>query len=170
MDWKRTWAVMVALSVALVGCRAATDNNRPCTLKKKGPDGTAVAITEGELRAKTGFSKDFISFGVVECEDLICVRDSTFAGNADSTAPAMGYCSVGCDPKNPCVSFDDAMDRDPNTKLGCRALMLDAVTLETVCPSNLQPGQVNWCKEVNNVKSPYFCARTPKTSAADGGI
>lgn len=166
MDWKRTWVVVVALGVVTVGCRAPTDNNRPCTLKKKGPDGSAVAITEGELKAKTGFSKDFISFGVVECEDLICVRDSTFVGSSDANAPAMGYCSVACEfGKDTCPSFDDAMDRDPNTKLGCRALVLDEQTLAAVCPP--PPAPAPYCP---NVKSPYFCSRTPKTSATDGGI
>lgn len=163
MDLKRTLLATIAVGVVVGGCTAATDNNRPCTLVKKGPNGTAVAITEGELTAKAGFSKDFITFGTVECEDLVCARDSNFKPtNTDPTLPAQGYCSRPCAQNSKCPSFDPKMDTVPSTALNCRPLLLDETTLKEVCKD---PGA---CQSVNNVQSPYFCARG--SVAADGGI
>lgn len=156
-------ATVTAASASFGGlaCRTATDNNQPCTLVKAGPDGGAIALTEKELRAAVGFSKDFLTAGSAECEDGYCARDSAFVSAAGDNEPAQGYCTTHCRVGSPCFSSDERLDRAPSTALTCRAQLLDETTLAELCrvPSN--------CEKIGNVQSPYFCARG--TGARDGG-
>ena len=155
--------LLAALSVA--GCTPATGLNTPCRLIKRNPDGGApLTITEADVQAKVtegsaGINKDVVSFGAVECEDLVCVRDAEFKPNrADAQentmpvaadAPAYGYCSKACVPGSLCPSHDSSLDDGPH-KLRCRSLILDAETLKNLADQGLSPG---------NTKDPYFCAR-----------
>src|SRR4051812_32004863 len=75
-------AFCLALSALSAGCKPATDVGGPCFLTKRDRNTDAgVHIKEGELVGKVGVNKDFISFRSTECEDLVCVRDSTFGAD-----------------------------------------------------------------------------------------
>lgn len=150
--------VAAALGALAMGCKPATDLNEPCILVKRNPDGgRPLNITEGEVRNAQGSmssTKDFISVGSVQCEDLICVRDSNFQTDAGLGDPASGYCSRACAQNSACPSKDEALDKGPNA-LRCRALLLSAETLAAIGGDAGLPG----------IRDTYFCAR----GSADGG-
>jgi hypothetical protein len=144
-------AVMAAI-IAVTSCKPPTDLNRPCRLVKRNPDGGdgVVPILEGEVKANAGHGKDFISIGTVDCDDLICVRDSLLETDAGPFDPAYGYCSRECLEGAVCPSYDSSLDTTAN-KLNCRALLLDKETLAgLVGADGGSPG---------NVRDPFFCAR-----------
>jgi len=147
---------LTAAALVAAGCKPATDLNTPCRLVKRNPDGGApLTISESVVRANLSADKDFISFGTVECEDFVCVRDTNFQSDAGPDEPAYGYCSRSCAAGNACPSFDSSLDDGPD-RLRCRALLLDAETLKQLADQGLNPG---------NVRDPYFCAR----GGADAG-
>jgi hypothetical protein len=161
---------LVALGLLGLACKPATDLNRPCALIRKDPNNPkqSLPITLGELKA----NKDFISLGVVECEDLVCVRDADFkqglndAGITSLSDPAYGYCSRPCLPTNAsaCPSYDSALDERAATKLSCRALLLDAETLAAICAADPKK-----CEELlGGTKDPNFCAQGGATG--DAGV
>lgn len=153
----RLLMVAAALGVFALGCKPKTDLNQPCKLVKRNPDGgRPLEILEGDVRNIKGADKDFISVGSVECEDLICVRDSLFGSDAGAAEPAVGYCSRQCVQGSECPSFDEAFDKG-STALRCRALLLSAETLAA-----LSAGDGGF----TGVRDPYFCARG---GAADAG-
>lgn len=140
----------VALSVTSVACKPATDLNSRCTLVKRNPDGgTPLPILEGEVRNAQGANKDFIAIGSLDCEDLICVRDSAFASDSGVDAPAEGYCSRQCVQGTTCPSYDENLDKGPKA-LNCRALLLSAETLAALSSDG---------GGFTGVRDPYFCAR-----------
>ncbi|GMU58380.1 MAG: adventurous gliding motility lipoprotein CglD [Myxococcales bacterium] len=148
-------AALFAGALLVTGCKPATDLNTPCRLVKRNPDGGApLPIPEKDVAARVDANKDFLSFGTVECEDLVCVRDTGFKSDAGPDDPAFGYCSRSCAEGSSCPSQDSSLDDGPN-RLRCRALLLDAETLAELTRQGLNPG---------NVRDPYFCAR-----GGDGG-
>jgi hypothetical protein len=166
----------------LVSCDTGGDLNQPCELVKSGPDGGAVPLTEGELPTS---HTDFISFGSPDCDALLCVRDADYPRDADGGV-AYGYCSVACTPganSDQCQSYDSSLDSDKaacgspadckvtaqclnglcQTQLNCRALLLDATTLQAICAND-----AGACQELFNGQSePFFCARG---TTPDGGV
>lgn len=153
----------VVLVVLGIGCKPATDLNTPCTLVKRNPDGgTPLTILESEVRNVSGTNKDFISIGSLDCEDLICVRDSNYLtdGGMDGSTPfvdgpAAGYCSRRCVQGSLCPSADEALDKSRDA-LHCRALLLSQETLAALEATD---------GGFTGVRDPYFCAR----GATDGG-
>ena len=154
--------VVAALSVLAQGCKPVTDLNSRCTLVKRNPDGGApVPVREGEVRELQAQNKDFIALGSIDCEDLVCVRDSEFPvpdGGFDPAADALGYCSKRCLPGDACPSGVPAEDTDAKKRLICRPLLLDAETLALLC--NGSPEDKAKCKAYfGNTSKPDFCAR-----------
>ncbi len=164
-----THRALLALPALLwiAACGVPTDLGRPCVLVKRAaattlPDGGVVAaadggtafITEGEIQA----GKDFISFGATECEDLVCVRDSTTErpANAKDTDPANGYCSKPCaqGSTRSCPAADPAHDKNAALRLTCRPLLLDTETLALICQD-----KATCDRYFGGTTSPYFCAR-----------
>jgi hypothetical protein len=149
--------VVAALGVLAVGCKPATDLNSRCNLVKRNPDGgTPLPIREGDVRNAQGQNKDFIAIGSIECEDLICVRDSLFTSDAGLDAPAEGYCSRQCVQGSSCPSFDESYDKGAKA-LNCRALLLTPETLAALTSAD--------GGGFAGVRVPNFCAR----GSADGG-
>ncbi len=145
-------AAACAVSALVVSaCKPGTDLNRPCRLVKRNPDGgSALPILESDVRSNVGRNKDFISIGTVDCEDLICVRDADLTNDAGPFDPAFGYCSRECLEGSTCPSYDSTLDKG-GTRLNCRALLLDAETLNQLARADGgAPG---------NVRDPFFCAR-----------
>ncbi len=131
-----------------------TDLNASCKLVKSNPDGgkAPVAVREYELRLPDGGTggKDFIGVGSTDCEELFCVRDSSWPADAgdDLDADAYGYCSRQCVIGEECPSYEEALDEGPN-KLGCRGLLLSAETLAALR------------EDFPGISQPDFCARAP---------
>lgn len=79
-------------------------------------DGGLLFLTNREVQA--GLPKDFVSIGSADCEDYICVYDSTFVNSGlDPNATAHGYCSKSCVAADSCASA---------TRMACRPLLVDA--------------------------------------------
>ena len=149
--------VVAAVSVLGMGCKPATDLNNRCVLVKRNPDGgTPVNLREGEVRNAQAQNKDFIAVGSLDCDDLICVRDSFFASDAGADAPAEGYCSRQCVLDSLCPSYDETLDKGPKA-LRCRALLLSPETLAA-----LSGGDSGFA----GIRDPNFCAR----GSGDGGM
>lgn len=150
--------VVAAVSVLGLGCRPATDLNNRCVLVKRNPDGgpKPVNLRESEVRASQGQNKDFIAIGSLDCEDLICVRDSLFVSDAGIDSPALGYCSRQCVLGTSCPSSNPEDDKGPKA-LNCRALLLSPETLALL--SGADGGFAG-------IRDPNFCAR----GSSDAGM
>jgi len=151
----RWWLAGLGAVALVLACRPATDLNKSCTLIRPNPDGgKPLALLENEVQAAQGRNKNFIALGVVECEDLICVRDADFVSDAGPSGKAQGYCSSSCAQGSVCSSYDPAFDRGA-LSLNCRPLLLSPGALRALDAGDL-----------GSVRDPYFCARgqTP-----DGG-
>jgi hypothetical protein len=147
---------------AVAGCKASSQLGEECALVKRDPnvDGGRLFITNSEIKA--GAMKDFISFGSIDCDDLICVRDSDYApadgGALNPTETAKGYCSRSCIVGDPCPSSSAEQDSNPRTRLTCRPLLLDAETLRALCNGSEEDRAK--CKAYfGSTTSPDFCAR-----------
>ena len=149
--------VVMAVGVFGLGCKPATDLNNQCFLVKRNPDGgSPLTLKESEVRNAQAQNKDFIAVGSLDCDDLICVRDSFFVSDAGPEAPAVGYCSRNCVPGSSCPSANP--DDDKNAKaLNCRALLLSPETLAL-----LSSGDGGFA----GIRDSNFCAR----GSGDGGM
>lgn len=149
--------VLALSSSSLVACVVSTDLNVTCALKKRArsADGGFTDMRVPVLYSEISANRDFIALGATDCEDLVCVRDSQADPVTDMSAPAMGYCSRPCTPgnDNPCPSQDSSLDKNPKTKLSCRALLLSDDTLSMACSDPVR------CAELGGTRSPYYCAR-----------
>jgi hypothetical protein len=141
--------LLAATALLCIGCKVDSDVGVPCVLVKKGPDGGTTPLEERDLRA----GQDFISFGSVECDRFICVRDRAYAGTAPadagtadagtadggtadgggSTAAVFGYCSRPCVETQPTaceVTNPQVTDPTLPGRMGCRPLLLDQEVLD----------------------------------------
>ncbi len=149
----------------LAGCDQRNDLGKPCVLVRKDPADTDpsdgynhINILEGEVTE----GKDFISFGSVECEDYVCVRDKDQRKDprVPPTASASGYCSRPCAPTSP-APCPPGGSIPAGYGMTCRPLILDEETLSTICPVDPET-----CRRVfGDTRSPYYCA----LSAPDAG-
>jgi hypothetical protein len=159
--------VVGAVALSMMACKADTDLGKEgCHLLKALPDGGATNVIVAELSA----GKDFLSFGSVECEDLICVLDQNGVGEllAQATAnpdvlgdPATGYCSHACAQGSTtgCTPQYQDLQNQPGLIMSCRALVLDNDTIAEICKDPVK------CQQYfNNSRSAFFCAR-----GGDGG-
>lgn len=162
----RSFLVVAAVALSMMACKADTDLGKPeCHLLKSLPDGGSTNVIVAELSA----GKDFLSFGSVECEDLICVLDQEAVARvlAQATAnpavladPATGYCSHACaqGSTSGCTPQYQDLQNDPTLVMSCRALVLDDDTIAEICKDPVK------CQQYfNNSRSAFFCAR------GDGG-
>ncbi|MCY1045245.1 adventurous gliding motility lipoprotein CglC [Corallococcus sp. bb12-1] len=152
-------ALFLSAVLLLGGCEVTTELGKPCRLVRK-------ATAEEQETYSTKFmpirerdvapDQDFISFGSLDCEDLICVRDVDSERSDDPTAEALGYCSkecvqgttTGCE-----VTRDDA-PAGLAPRMACRPLLLDQATLDAIRVADEQKYRDTFGE--NN--SPYFCA------------
>jgi len=153
--------------LALLGCQDSTDLGKgPCHLVKKGADGGPVDVVVADLSA----GKDFLSFGAVECEDLVCVLDkqgvsAVLAQAATNPAvlsnPALGYCSRACaqGSTTTCTPQFENQQNNPALAMSCQQLLLDQSTIAEICKD-----PAKCAAYFDNNRSPFFCAR------GDGGV
>lgn len=164
-------SALLATGVLLEGCKVTTDLGTPCVLVKRDPTDTdasdgirSVPIVEGDFDTEP--AGDLISFGAVECEDLVCVQDAQLRQTDwknDPNHALTGYCSTSCvqGSTTGCSPQADATnDTNPDLKMSCRALLLDSATMGRLCQTD--PAK---CQEYfGNNTSPYFCARGGTTT------
>jgi len=163
-------ALLVGAALLSGGCEVASDIGKTCVLVRKATEAEQKAdglpyqeILEGELQA----GQDFISFGSVECEDLVCVRDAAFqpdlsdVAEADRpTTPAKGYCSKACVPPdnaellNPCAVNHPEAEEQVKETMSCRPLLLDQKALDDLRASNEELYENTF----GDTASPNFCA------------
>ncbi|HZH03112.1 MAG TPA: adventurous gliding motility lipoprotein CglC [Myxococcaceae bacterium] len=148
-------ALMLGLATpVLIGCTNAGDNGKPCQLVKRDPEDTdpsdgirRVRIREEEIEAGT----DFISFAAVDCEDLVCVRESTAPLTGNPLAEVQGKCS------RPCVEGTECPSAQDGVTLSCKALLLDEQTLADIEKAD----KVRFENAFGSTKSPFFCVADP---------
>jgi len=163
----RSFLFVAAVTLSMMACNTDTDLGKPgCHLLKALADGGATNVIVAELSA----GKDFLSFGSVECEDLICVLDQNGVASvlAQATAnpavlgdPAVGYCSHACAQGSTggCTPQYQDLQNDPTLVMSCRPLVLDDDTIAEICKDPVK------CEQYfNNNRSAFFCAR-----GGDGG-
>lgn len=149
-------ALLLGAALLCGGCTVPSDIGKPCVLVKKNASGEgAVPVSPADIL----FNQDFISFGSVECEDLVCVRSAgtplDTSGTGDSVT-VRGYCSKPCN----LTSATDCSSTDPDTRpeikqgMGCRALLLDQVALDTLKRNNPDEYERIFGKN----ESPNYCA------------
>jgi hypothetical protein len=166
-------ALLVGAALWCGGCTVSSDVGKSCVLVRKATEeeraafpqlGETRSILENQLKA----GQDFISFGSVECEDLVCVRDASYnpnlpAGSDPSTVAAKGYCSKACvvDPlQNSCAVTTSDVEEEVASRMSCRALLLDQLALEEL--RRTDPAAYRATFGDNN--SPFFCAGSKPSS------
>jgi len=147
------WVVTAAvLTLLAAGCPVSTDNGIPCELVKRAPDGGAEKITEAEVTP----GKDFVSFGVPECENFLCVRASSAPKSGNPNNVATGRCSSRCaSEESNCPSAVNDLE------LKCRPLILDEVTLGQICLND--PAKCE--RYFGGAQTPFFCAESGTVDA-----
>lgn len=153
--------VLAVLSSGLLGCRPVTDLGKTCTLIRKAdnPDQDFAPILNSEIAT----NQEYIAFGVAECENWVCVRDSDFPGEGNLPGdPAQGYCSAPCIPQDgplgdsTCVP-ENAADEDPASPnfLTCRSVSIDPELLALYRERDPEGFRRNFGEST----TPFYCAR-----------
>lgn len=145
--------VLISLAFAMtgVGCTPQSDLGTPCVLKRRAPDGGTADILEREVTA----GKDFVSFGAIECEDLVCVRDANTSGTGNPDQAASGFCSRPCvQTATSCRTGNNSIDDGPEP-YACRPLLLDEDTLARIRQNDPEKYE----RYFGDTQSPYFCAK-----------
>lgn len=163
-------ALLVSAVLLCGGCKVNSDIGTKCLLVKKKVGGTGTE-SEPVLRTDLNENQDFISFGSLECEDLICVKDASMPIETAENGQVQGYCSKACVPpddttpqlQDPCAVTDPNAIESVKSRMACRALLLDQKALDDLREND--PDTYRATFGPNN--SPYFCAGTPVTSSGE---
>ncbi len=157
-------ALLMSATLLLGGCAVSSEIGKECLLvRKANPDVEEekglrfVVVKEKEVAP----NQDFISFGSIECEDLVCVRDADFPRDPDQEAVAKGYCSKACvEGSTSCeVKDTNGVVEGLKDRMTCRALLLDQETLEALRAAD----PTFYRQTFGDNNSPYFCAGTPSS-------
>jgi hypothetical protein len=165
-------ALLVGAALLCGGCEVPSDIGKPCVLVKKSQSGqtkydpvTPADIGKGD--------KDFISFGSLDCEDLICVRDANspiVTRGENEQLTVMGYCSKACQPsdtnapqlQDPCAVNHPEASAEVKAGMSCRALLLDQAALDYMRAND----PVGYRQTFGDNTSPYFCASKTEAPAS----
>lgn len=170
-------ALLMSAALLLGGCEVSSEIGKECTLVRKATAEESAANGGRKfmpiLQKEVARNQDVISFGSIECEDLICVRDADFPpkmmddpsdpGGAqidDPEAEAKGYCSKECvEGSNACEVKDTSgvLEGLPE-RMSCRSLLLDQATLEALRSAN----ESRYRETFGENNSPFFCAGNTK--------
>ncbi|QRK04671.1 adventurous gliding motility lipoprotein CglD [Archangium violaceum] len=162
-------ALLVGAALLCGGCEVPSDIGKPCVLVKKSTkEGeksdpvTLEDIGEGD--------KDFISFGALDCEELVCVRDANSpiqtSGEGDGLR-VLGYCSKACVPsddgapqiQSPCAVNHPEASAEVKASMSCRPLLLDQQALDYMRANSPEEYRATFGEN----SSPYFCAASTPT-------
>jgi hypothetical protein len=152
-------ALLVSAALLCGGCKVTSDIGKSCLLVKRGTGSDSAPVTLEDLQD----GQDFISFGALDCEDLVCVLDANTPRVVAKNGQVQGYCSKACvaETPNTCAVTDAATD--PNTpeavktRMACRPLLLDQKALEDLKATD----PATYASTFGNNTSPYFCAVEP---------
>ncbi|RKH37976.1 adventurous gliding motility lipoprotein CglC [Corallococcus sicarius] len=152
-------ALFMSAVLLLGGCEVTTELGKPCGLVRKATDTEAqtfgrdfMPIYEKDIAA----DQDFISFGSLDCEELVCVRDADSPRSDNPADEALGYCSDACvqGSTTDCeVTNSDAVE-GIKERMTCRPLLLDQATLEAIKVAD----EGFYRRTFGENNSPYFCA------------
>jgi hypothetical protein len=163
-------ALFLSAVLLLGGCAVTTELGKPCLLVRKttaeeeaATGRKVIEIPEGDIAA----DQDFISFGSLECEDLICVRDDSSPRSDDPNSPAVGYCSkecvqgttTGCE----ITRTEDDVQQGLRERMTCRALLLDQDTLDAIRVAD----ESFYRRTFGENNTPFFCAGRPTQAQAN---
>ncbi|CAM4477991.1 adventurous gliding motility lipoprotein CglC [Corallococcus exiguus] len=154
-------ALFLSAALMLGGCDVTTELGKPCQLVRRATDQEReeqgrkfVEIQEKDIAV----DQDFISFGSLDCEDLVCVRDDQSPRSDNPEAFALGYCSKECvqGTTTGCEITRTVDDVEPGLKerMTCRPLLLDQDTLDAIKISD----ESFYRRTFGENNSPYFCA------------
>jgi hypothetical protein len=171
-------ALLVGAALVCGGCKVSSDIGKTCVLVRKATAEEQKAEPDKEpfryiMESQLTAGQDFISFGSVECEDLVCVRDADYDPQLEATADrtkvaATGYCSKPCvaDTDNNALTTDAcAVTSDealPSVKasMTCRAMLLDQQALDALRAAD----RTTYRTYFGDNTSPFFCAVSKPTS------
>lgn len=109
------------------GCKPETDIGQACRMTKPCKPGPTCPIAESEMSDP---SQDYLSLGVSECDDLVCVR--TANSGAEENGEGYGYCSKSC-----IDSTDCEYDYEGNKNgFGCQQLLLSESYMQQLRENN----------------------------------
>ena len=147
-------ALLVGAALWCGACQVSSDIGKPCVLVKRSTSG---AKYDPVVQADITSDQDFISFGSLECEDLVCVRDARSEIKlAEDGNSVLGYCSKACvaEAQGTCTVNNSAADPTVKANMSCRALLLDQPTLDALRAKD----PVGYRQTFGDNASPYFCA------------
>lgn len=155
-------ALFLSAALMLGGCDVTTELGKPCQLVRRATAAEQEALGGRkfvEIREKDiAADQDFISFGSLDCEDLICVRDDLSPRNENPEEVAMGYCSRECvqGTTTGCEITRTVGDVEKGLKerMTCRPLLLDQDTLDAIKVAD----ESYYRRTFGENNSPYFCA------------
>ena len=158
-------ALLMGAALLCGGCEIPADVGKPCVLVKR--DTTDPKKSAPVVLADIQRDQDFISFGSLDCEDLLCVRNagSPIQTTGEGTEQrVLGYCSKPCSSgaiTDTCAVNHPEASAEITAGMSCRALLLDQQALNDL--------KVNSPAEYantfgNNDASPFFCAAQAVTT------
>jgi hypothetical protein len=168
-------ALLVGAALMCGGCAVSSDIGKTCVLVRKATKAEQEAEPTREpsrniMESQLTPGQDFISFGSVECEDLVCVRDAHFdpklaAGTDLTKVAATGYCSKPCledtlTTNNCAVTSSEAL-AEVKDRMACRPLLLDQQALDALRTSENPADRALYSQLFGDNTSPSFCAATP---------
>ena len=150
-------ALLVGAALWCGACQVSSDIGKPCVLVKRSTTGAKYdPVTASDIQ----IDQDFISFGSLECEDLVCVRDARSEIKfAEDGTSVLGYCSKACVADAlvaPCTVNNPQADPTVKANMSCRALLLDQQALDDLRAKD----PVGYRETFGDNASPYFCAST----------
>jgi hypothetical protein len=156
--------LLVSALLLCGGCKVTSDIGKPCLLVKRGANGSDSApVTQSDLAA----GQDFISFGALDCEDLVCVKDANMETQVAENGQVIGYCSKACVEDtddsalttDACAVTSEEAQAQVKERMTCRALLLDQQALDTLRAND----RATYRAYFGDNTSPYFCAAAKPT-------
>ncbi len=166
-------ALLMSAALFLGGCEVSSEIGKECTLVRKATAEESEANGGRKfmpiLQKEIALNQDVISFGSIQCEDLICVRDADFPPTMmanpedpngepiiNPNADAKGYCSKECVEGSSACEVKDTSGvlQGLPERMSCRSLLLDQATLEALRSAN----EARYRETFGENNSPFFCA------------
>ena len=172
-------ALLVGAALVCGGCKVSSDIGKPCVLVRKATDAEQAAAPDGEpfryiMESQLTAGQDFISFGSVECEDLVCVWDANYDPKLTeeqkkdlSKVAATGYCSTPCVESadtalgDACAVTTTEAQAEVKERMTCRPMLLDQQALDALRSAD----RARYRSYFGDNTSPAFCAAAkPETT------
>jgi hypothetical protein len=161
-------AILLSAAFLLGGCEVVTELGKPCALVRRATDAElaagadrAVLIKESELTA----GQDFISFGSLDCEEQVCVRDAATPAGTNPNAVALGYCSRPCvEDSGSCEVTNEEVSDALRERMTCRRMLLDDEALARLKAADPEA----YRRTFGNYENASFCAGSLSPSPAEG--